>query len=246
MHTTRPLGTTLRPLRGMLVLLALATLAVSVPLVASAKAPPPGATARCRDGTYSYSKHRRGTCSHHGGVAEWLSGGSSSTATSRARSQAESPVPARLATVLLARRRRTSGCKLGPSPDRRCSPGAYYEQLTKAVICSPGFRTSAIRNVPESEKDAVKREYGLPERRFGSALEIDHIVSLELGGSNDIANLFPELANAHPGYRVKDRLENRLHDLVCSGAMSLAAARTQIAADWQALYEKVFGVPAAG
>ncbi|MBA3766796.1 MAG: DUF3761 domain-containing protein [Acidobacteria bacterium] len=34
--------------------------------------PPAGATARCNDGTYSYSQHRRGTCSHHGGVAEWL------------------------------------------------------------------------------------------------------------------------------------------------------------------------------
>ena len=33
---------------------------------------PGGATARCRDGSYSFSKHRRGTCSHHGGVAEWL------------------------------------------------------------------------------------------------------------------------------------------------------------------------------
>jgi hypothetical protein len=31
-----------------------------------------GATARCRDGTYSFSKHRSGTCSHHGGVATWL------------------------------------------------------------------------------------------------------------------------------------------------------------------------------
>jgi hypothetical protein len=30
-----------------------------------------GATARCRDGTLSYSAHRQGTCSHHGGVAEW-------------------------------------------------------------------------------------------------------------------------------------------------------------------------------
>lgn len=30
-----------------------------------------GATARCNDGTYSYSQSRRGTCSHHGGVAEW-------------------------------------------------------------------------------------------------------------------------------------------------------------------------------
>ena len=33
---------------------------------------PAGATAKCRDGTYSFSQHRRGTCSHHGGVAQWL------------------------------------------------------------------------------------------------------------------------------------------------------------------------------
>lgn len=33
---------------------------------------PVGATARCRDGSYSFSQHRRGTCSHHGGVAEWF------------------------------------------------------------------------------------------------------------------------------------------------------------------------------
>lgn len=33
---------------------------------------PQGASARCRDGTYSFSQSRRGTCSHHGGVAVWL------------------------------------------------------------------------------------------------------------------------------------------------------------------------------
>ena len=33
---------------------------------------PSGASARCKDGTYSFSKNRRGTCSGHGGVAEWL------------------------------------------------------------------------------------------------------------------------------------------------------------------------------
>lgn len=33
--------------------------------------PPVGATARCRDGTYSFSRSRSGTCSHHGGVAAW-------------------------------------------------------------------------------------------------------------------------------------------------------------------------------
>ncbi len=34
--------------------------------------PPPGATAECNDGTYSFSHSRRGTCSHHGGVKRWL------------------------------------------------------------------------------------------------------------------------------------------------------------------------------
>jgi hypothetical protein len=33
---------------------------------------PVGASAKCRDGSYSFSKSRRGTCSRHGGVAAWL------------------------------------------------------------------------------------------------------------------------------------------------------------------------------
>jgi hypothetical protein len=33
---------------------------------------PAGAAAKCRDGTYSFSEHHSGTCSHHGGVAGWL------------------------------------------------------------------------------------------------------------------------------------------------------------------------------
>ena len=33
---------------------------------------PAGATAECRDGTYSFSLHHSGTCSHHGGVSQWL------------------------------------------------------------------------------------------------------------------------------------------------------------------------------
>lgn len=38
------------------------------------KAPraPAGATAQCRDGSWSFSQHRSGTCSHHGGVSRWL------------------------------------------------------------------------------------------------------------------------------------------------------------------------------
>ncbi len=204
------------------------------PIAAAVGAPPPGATARCRDGSYSYSQHHSGTCSHHGGVAVWLDG-TGSTSGTRANPGT---------TILLAKRTQTSGCKLATKPDRRCSPGAYYSKLTKSVICSSTFRTSNYRNVPISEKHADEQEYGLAPRPYGSTLEIDHIVSLELGGSNSVANLFPEEAGPSPGYHVKDKLENKLHDLVCSGRISLRSAQQQIAANWLALYEKVFGSPA--
>ena len=149
-------------------------------------------------------------------------------------------------TVLLASRTKTSACKLGPNPDRRCSPGAYYSHLTRSVLCAPSFHTSSIRNVPQSEKYAVEGEYGIAPGHYGTSLEIDHIVSLELGGSNDIANLFPERAGASPGYHVKDRLENALHDRVCSGQMTLRYVQRAIASNWQLLYRRVFGVAPSG
>ncbi len=33
---------------------------------------PAGASAQCHDGSYSFSRHHQGTCSHHGGVSRWL------------------------------------------------------------------------------------------------------------------------------------------------------------------------------
>jgi hypothetical protein len=106
------------------------------------------------------------------------------------------------------------------------------------VIYASTFRTGPIRN-------AVEIEYGLVPRVYGSTMEVDHIVSLELGVSNDIANLYPEKAtlpaNA-PDFPVKDKLENKLHGLVCDGTMTLRGVQWQIAANSQALYMKVFGV----
>ena len=206
----------------------LALVVVSFPAAATGGKPPPGATALCRDRTYSFAAHHSGTCSHHGGVAQWLDARPTGVILGQ--------------TIALGRRTLSSGCKLGANPDRRCSPGAYYSALTKQAICSTGYRTDAIRNVPDSEKFAVEGEYGLTPGHYGSSLEIDHIVSLELGGSNDIANLFPEREYAHPGYRVKDKLENRLHAMVCAGQIDLRVAQRGIATDWQALYRKVFGI----
>jgi len=38
----------------------------------SPNGPPAGASAQCNDGTYSFSRHHSGTCSHHGGVRRWI------------------------------------------------------------------------------------------------------------------------------------------------------------------------------
>lgn len=145
------------------------------------------------------------------------------------------PVPLG-ASVRFGSRTRASACRLGPVPDRACSPGAYYSGLTTAVLCSPRFRTSSVRHVTQAAKYAVEVEYWLAPRHYGRTLEIDHIVPLELGGSNDIANLFPER-----DYRQKDALENRLHALVCAGHMQLRAAQRAIATDWRALYRRLYG-----
>jgi hypothetical protein len=95
-----------------------------------------------------------------------------------------------------------------------------------------------VRNVPDSEKNQDYAEYGITSHATGQ-YEVDHLVSLELGGSNDIANLWPELANPTPGFHQKDQVENYLHDQVCSGAISLNDAQVEIATDWLSVYQRM-------
>ena len=74
---------------------------------------------------------------------------------------------------------------------------------------------------------------------FGGGVQVDHLISLELGGSNDIANLSPEQAEPRPGFHEKDKVENYLHDQVCSGAMSLTEAQVGIANNWLSFYQQM-------
>lgn len=80
--------------------------------------------------------------------------------------------------------------------------------------------------------------YGITSHRPGQ-YEVDHLVSLQLGGSNDIANLWPEAASPKPGFHEKDRVENYLHDQVCSGAISLSQAQAEIATNWLNVYNRM-------
>jgi hypothetical protein len=130
-------------------------------------------------------------------------------------------------------------------PDPNLTPGVARPDVTAADLC-PIAHTPGLRNVPQSEKMAVYRAYGiLPHQGYCAVeqgCEVDHLISLEIGGANDQANLWPQpysgtVWNAH----VKDKLENRLHALVCAGTISLEEAQHAIATDWIAAYKHYIG-----
>lgn len=123
-------------------------------------------------------------------------------------------------------------------PDPKLTPGAVLP-VTKADICVPGY-TKKVRNVPASVKRQVYTEYGITSHKTGD-FEVDHLISLELGGSNSIKNLWPQSYKTQPwNARVKDALENELHDEICKGTIDMAAAQKEIATDWVASYKKHF------
>ncbi len=118
-------------------------------------------------------------------------------------------------------------------PDPSCTTGAVFANVTASQVCKAGYAQS-VRNVPQSEKDKVFAEYGITKHPPG-AYEVDHLVSLELGGSNEIANLWPEAATPKPGFHEKDQVEGYLHNQVCSGKIPLKQAQTEIAKNWEVI-----------
>ena len=125
----------------------------------------------------------------------------------------------------------------GALPDHACTPGAIFKGVTRSKICRYGY-TRTVRFVTYSNKTRVYHEYGIYSHRRGQ-YEVDHLVPLEVGGSNSIANLWPELAEPSPGFHEKDQVENYLHDQVCSGAISLRQAQQEIATNWLSIYKRM-------
>jgi hypothetical protein len=135
-------------------------------------------------------------------------------------------------------------------PNPQLTPGDADPSVSASDLC-PTASTSVRRNVSAAEKAQVFKEYGLVGNHTGycenddpHGCEVDHLISLELGGSNDIRNLWPQpyagtIWNAH----AKDRLENRLHAMVCNGEISLQDAQREIATDWVAAYRKYLRSP---
>ena len=119
----------------------------------------------------------------------------------------------------------------------RCAPPATYLALghpdpcltagvirtsDPAVICQRGYATAVRRELSSGQwaqrRLQVEQRYGLTKNPG----EIDHLVPLEGGGGNDLANLWPESASQ---YQQKDKAEGALHAAICARGVTVAKAR---------------------
>jgi len=130
---------------------------------------------------------------------------------------------------------------VGWLPDSSMTPGATYN-VDAATVCQPGY-AGKTRNVPQSEKNAVYKSYGVAAGQgycsCDQGCEIDHLISLEIGGSNDQTNLWPQpytgiTWTAH----MKDQLENYLHHAMCTNQITMATAQQQISTNWIKAYQQ--------
>jgi len=163
-------------------------------------------------------------------------------------------------------------------PNPQLSPGVALDLPVEIICTNKGFTSGywkqgkvgdwvskkehqhgdvPVRLTPESSHRVVFSRYGLlsiyNDTRHRSDFEDDHIISLELGGSNSISNRFPQSYllprwNAH----TKDRLENALHKEVCDCLKSkghqeatvlLKQVQSEIAGNWTNAYLRHIGKP---
>lgn len=132
-------------------------------------------------------------------------------------------------------RSKLTGCVIrGAYPDPECTPGAIFEGARKEEICVPGYSRS-VRDVSSAKKESLYAAYGITSRSSGE-YKIDHLISLQLGGSNEAANLFPKAAEPKPGFHEKDGIENYLHAQLCAGTITLHESQVLISRHWLEVY----------
>ena len=124
----------------------------------------------------------------------------------------------------------------GVLPNPALTPGAA-RQSSLEQVCSLS-REEVIKPVSTAEREKVFAEYGI-SNAHSDQYEVDYLITPGLGGYDDIRNLWPEPYqhsrwNAH----MKDALEERLHEMVCSREIDLSVAQEAIATNWIAAYQK--------
>jgi len=122
-------------------------------------------------------------------------------------------------------------------PATDLTPGVASSE-TRDQVCRSNEGKN--RDVPAALRRKVFALYGMPGADPKS-YEVDYLITPALGGADDIGNLWPQSYSATIwNARVKDALEDRLHELVCRGDVELPTAQREISTDWIAAYKKYF------
>lgn len=145
------------------------------------------------------------------------------------KNQVYNPNPSKTTT---ASNKTTSNVKITSRtyPNGNLTPG---DILTTDMnfVCVEGYSTR-MRNVPESLKKEVYKKYKLTYPPKKNTYITDHYIPLELGGSNDIKNLWPQ---PYADSLKKDKVENYLATIVCNRTINMTYAQEQIK-NWTAVY----------
>ena len=114
------------------------------------------------------------------------------------------------------------------------------QETIDRTICVPGYATGV--RPATSYTNGVKQMYFQRAKlnpRLAQAYELDHIIPLALGGHpRNLDNLALQIREGENGAKQKDRIEEKLQCLVCSGQVTLATAQRDILEDWQAAYHR--------
>lgn len=136
-------------------------------------------------------------------------------------------------------------------PDLAKTPGLSRAGLAQQRICAIKWGADE-RHVTDGMKAQVFQLYGYTgysdprcvADAHGKTCEIDHLISRELGGADDVKNLWPQAYGTSPwNAHLKDKLENRLHVEMCAKRIKLTQARNMIRNDWRKAYVKYYGHP---
>ena len=134
-------------------------------------------------------------------------------------------------------------------PNIKLTPGLTNPAVTqgtiRSTICIRGW-TATVRP-PATYTNTLKYNQLHSGYNLGGDLnmkhyEEDHIVPLEVGGNpSSPLNLFPQPRNIKLSAYLKDQLENRMHQLVCSGQLTLKVAQAVFLTNWEKGYSKYVG-----
>ena len=112
------------------------------------------------------------------------------------------------------------------------TPGSKGK-ANEAQVCAADFEAS-VKPVAKWQRDQALERYGKRPEDFTG--DLDHLIPVSLGGTNDPENLWPIASNKDMGPEQKKALDVKLHQLVCDKTITLKVAQDAIKKDWVKAY----------